>query len=354
MSQRRPISSPEAIEELVGAILRTHAAGDGPAVARAATTLAGFGYRITREQRPGLVDCSSLVAQSHWFGAAVGTPFIAETQRRAYSATDVTGVTLRPGDVLVRWPSREAAPLGLHNHVGLHLGPDRDGTSWLLESAEEGGVRATPADPIAWARGGIRRFLPELGALDPLASEAGIALARGVPKLGRLGVRLTAGLLDPRRHRGIDVYVQQAARLRAPISGTLRFTDADGVGRGDVATIVGRDDVAVVGPVAPLDRSAEGDIEAGAPLGALGTAHQRGCNVLPMLRHLPHLHLECWTTTTLPFHPERDLVRDARRPALMAYNPLLAVRVGHWRSPLMGDAEVVDLWPRAPERLLPA
>src|SRR4051812_24507907 len=76
-------------------------AGEALSVISASATFAGWRYQITREQADGLIDCSSLVSQSHWLGAAIGMPFIAETQRLAYSGIDVARNELRPGDVLV-------------------------------------------------------------------------------------------------------------------------------------------------------------------------------------------------------------------------------------------------------------
>lgn len=81
------------------------------AVARAALEHLGKRYRITRELRNGLIDCSTVVSQAHWIGAAVRVPFIAESQRNAANATAVESIAdVLPGDVLVAYPSVAASP----------------------------------------------------------------------------------------------------------------------------------------------------------------------------------------------------------------------------------------------------
>ena len=223
----RTRTRPEDVRRAVTACLESgRAAGFSPtgealSVVAASGTFAGWDYRITREQLPGLVDCSSLVSQAHWLGAAIGMPFIAETQRIAYSGTDVAAGDLRPGDVLVRYPSRAASPGGRHNHVVLHLGEHPELGPSVIESAPEVGVRVRPLNGFH-GLGGVRRFVLS-DAPDFPRQQIATQLAAAVPKLGRLGSRLTAGLDEPRRHRGVDVLLRAASEVRAPIDGTATY-----------------------------------------------------------------------------------------------------------------------------------
>lgn len=325
----------------------------GDTVVEEALRMAGFRYRITREQRPGLIDCSSLVAQSHWFGAAVGTPFIAETQRLAYSAIDVTELPRRQADVLIRWPSRQAAPGGRHNHVALFLGRDRLGDDWALESAEELGVRAVRIRAPEWALGGVRRFLPDGGYGDASTFSDALCLARGVPKLGRLGARLTAGYDPTRRHRGVDVYVPSAMIVRAPQAGRLTFTDAHATGHGDTALIEGVGSLTLLGPIAVRGRAPSGMVDAGDIIGTVGDRSASGCNTVPVLRlQARRLHMEYWAKE-MPYTFENGLQLERRRD-LRAYNPILAVRLGLLRTILSDGEQPLDLRPRAQPTVLSA
>lgn len=352
MSRPDQLLRSEDIDGLVSEIMdardeRSERLSDaGDTVVDEALRMAGFCYRITREQRPGLIDCSSLVAQSHWFGAAVGTPFIAETQRLAYSALDVTELPRRQADVLIRWPSRQAAPGGRHNHVALFLGRDRRGDDWALESAEGVGVRAVRIREPEWALGGVRRFLPPGGHGDASTFSDALCLARGVPKLGRLGARLTAGYDPKRRHRGVDVYVPSAMIVRAPQAGRLMFTDAHATGHGDTALIEGVSSLTLIGPLTVQGRAPSGMVQAGDIIGTVGDRSAPGCNTIPALRlRARRLHIEHWAKE-MPYTFESGLHLERRRD-LRAYNPILAVRFGLLRTILSDGEQPLDMRPRA-------
>ena len=94
------------------------------------------------------MDCSTLISQCMWIGAGAGVPFVAETQRLAYNAIRVAPEDRLPGDVLVRYRSRNDSPDGRHNHVAMFIGEDTGGQPWLIESRSPYGVRARRVDAI--------------------------------------------------------------------------------------------------------------------------------------------------------------------------------------------------------------
>jgi hypothetical protein len=341
-TQNRLLSAPDEVNDLVRQIVQTEVAHGLDArseclgVVRAASRFAGWSYRITREFRQGLIDCSTLVSQSHWEGAAVGTPFVAETQRTAYNAADVPEGRWLPGDVLVRYRPHELSPLRRHNHVALFAGRDPHGAAWMIESREPFGVRAVLVDDAA-ADGGARRFLPHPTRV--FDDELALALARAVPKLGRLGCRLTAALGDSQRHRGIDVCFSRSVEVFAPLDGVVAFTSS-GRGSGSSTAIImsaRRADVVVLRPLNPAvgqqARVAREDV-----IGELDLESNGGCNAIPALRGFARLHIEYWSRRHLSFHPDRDLGPSfsSSRAAVgyAAYNPLYALKVGLLGSPI--------------------
>ena len=228
MPSSPPLTTPDAISrvlrEVTAAATRRRGideASECMTVVSCAGEFAGSSYRITRELVTGLIDCSTLVSQCVWIGAGAATPFVAETQRLAYNALSIPAENRLPGDVLVRYPSRAQSPDGRHNHVALFVGEDQSDRAWLIESRAPVGVRARPVDEED-AEGGIRRFLPNPTRVFPGQQEA-LGLARAVPKLGRLGARLTAGGFDPPRHRGVDIYFHGLPVLVSPVNGTVTY-----------------------------------------------------------------------------------------------------------------------------------
>lgn len=292
----------------------------------------GWRYRITRELRAGLVDCSTLTSQAHWSGAGLGIPFVAETQRIARSGQDVSVETMLPSDVLVRHGTQPPdQPRRRHNHVVLFLGEHPQRGPWVVESAEGIGVRARPlAD--ADLEGGVRRFLPFPAEEFARATEA-LRVAAAVPKLGRLGARLTSGASGGRRHGGVDVYFSAPVDVLAPIGGALQL-DPPGRDGATVARIVdaSRGRVVRLGPLR-ITRSRRTEIAEGELLGRLTPGYQCGCNVIPALRALPRLHVELWSSAALPFWPEAGTIAvggrsDAEQQAMSAYNVVYALKLG--------------------------
>lgn len=270
---------------------------EGCRVARASLEHLGKKYRITREMTRDFIDCSTVVSQSHWIGAAVQTPFIADTQRQASNAIGVDAECLIAGDAVYAYESAKSSPGGRYNHVGLVLGSDESGIHWAIESSDPVGVRIVPLDSLRIA-GGYRRFCPN--ALDVFRDGPWCTLVRRVPKLGRLGSRLTAGYFHPSRaHRGTDIYCSDVAKASSPFTCTIVRVDR----LGSVAHRVflyadATGDVCVFGPLLDDDRH----LNVGARLiegSALGTVapelYSIGCNHLPGYRHRRHLHVEHWS-----------------------------------------------------------
>lgn len=164
------------------------------------------------------VDCSTLVSQSHWEGAAIGVPFIAENQRTAKSGKTVSSPDkLIPADVLVKYPSVEESPDGKWNHVGLYLGRDEMGDEWLIESRSDDGVTLSKIDSFN-PRGGAIRFTR---STRQFTSSEALSLAPLVPKFGRLGVRQYMETTQERTiHTGLDLYVDEGTQVFSTTSGT--------------------------------------------------------------------------------------------------------------------------------------
>src|SRR4051794_26369120 len=75
-------------------------------VCRHAMKYLGLPYKRTEELVSDSIDCSTLTSQSHWEGALLTIPFIAESQRTASSGRIVKwSEALLPGDVFVRYES---------------------------------------------------------------------------------------------------------------------------------------------------------------------------------------------------------------------------------------------------------
>lgn len=349
-TQTSPVEVRRTVIQFANATRRLGLDPDSEAAAtvRATTRFAGWKYRITRELVDGLIDCSTLASQAHWAGAAVGIPFVAETQRLAYSAKAVKPSGILPSDLLVRYPSREASPDGRHNHVVLYLGEHPRAGHWVIEASETGnGVRTRPmADSDA--DGGIRRFLPH--PTEAFASrETALSLASAVPKLGRLGCRLTAGLLDPRRHRGVDIYCRGNGPVAAPLSGRLVY-EPRGKSEAGVVHVIGADSHELVSlrPIA-LDTGSPARVEAGEPIGWLAEERPLTCNSIPALRGFPFLHFEYWSSRPHTFIDERDLPEPSipsERPPdglMKSFNPIYAIKLGLLASPISDLAVTLTL-----------
>jgi hypothetical protein len=304
-------------------------------VARCALEHVGKSYRITRELWPGLIDCSTLVSQSHWSGAAIQTPFIAETQRRASNARAVERADLLPGDAIYSYSSAAEAPGGRHNHVALFLGRDESGTSWTIESREETGVVFTRLHEVKFG-GGIRRFC--LAPLRVFPNGPWSRLAPRVPKLGRLGARLTASYLSLRRHSGIDIYVDADWPVLSPLSGTVVAIFKTSPSSGSFIGIWSsrHENCSLLGPVnVRPGLRVDQDIQAGVFLGS--PAHgpgPGGCNIIPRPPGAVRLHWELWAGSGFAVSPARDL-RCAWLPrgldvraSLLAQNPIYAMKRG--------------------------
>jgi hypothetical protein len=296
--------------------------GEALSILAMSARFAGWQYRITREQTHGFIDCSALVAQAHWLGAAIGVPFIADNQRQAYTATDGADRALLPADVLVRHRSRADAPGGSHNHVVLYLGKHPRHGPYVIESAPAVGVRVRPLDELD-ILGGVRRFVRDE---DKDFSDRSVALelAAAVPKLGRLGARLVAD--EQRRHRGVDIAVAGDAELRAPIAGELSH-------EGSVARITapGGDAMVVFGAV-DISTDPGRSVKVGQVIGRLAPNRLPSCNPTQGL-----LHLEFWTTSTLPYFSERGMELSLGGQTLQAFNAVYATKLGLIESPVKPD-----------------
>lgn len=317
-------------------VLREMEPRECAAVAVAATAHVGKGYRITRELSPDTVDCSTLVSQAHWLGAAIQTPFIAESQRLAQNGKDVEGEEIIPGDCLYAYASRESSPGGKHNHVAMYVGEDSAGHHWAIESADPVGVRFVPLESVR-REGGIRRFCPSpqsrfgLGQWDRLASS--------VPKLGRLGARLTSRHASTTRHPGTDIYVDHETSVRSPLAGHVVALRP--LGRGEFAVTIGRGDgmVTVLAPVLPLQATVGEYVDGGSVIGRLGTVKSPHCNAIPGFGGRARLHWELWAIKSEQPSPSPGLCPDQGLGAgvgksQLALSPIYMVKSGALEPPV--------------------
>jgi hypothetical protein len=305
------------------------------AVARCALEHVGKSYRITRELWPGLIDCSTLVSQSHWVGAAIQTPFIAETQRRASNAMIVEPADLLPGDAIYSYPSKDEAPGGRHNHVALFLGNDQEERPWAIESREETGVALIRLQDVKFG-GGIRRFCIE--PLRRFPPGMWSRLVPRVPKLGRLGARLTASYLGARRHSGIDLYVEADWLVVSPLSGTIMTVFKTSPFSGSFIGIWSSRHGACT-LLGPVDISAGlrvgQEVQAGRVLGSpVHGPGPGGCNTIPSPPGAVRLHWELWAQVGFGVSPASDLTcawlprRFDHGTALVAQNAMYALKRG--------------------------
>lgn len=191
------------------------------AVARTAFRFLGLPYGRSEDFSENFIDCSTLTSQSHWEGALVGIPFIAENQRIGASGVDIAELSrVIPGDVVVKFRGLDDTTDN-HNHVALVLGRDVAGQLWLIESCAKVGARVISLEEFTPAAG-IRRYLPSPDAcFDTGEAVAALALAGCVPKLGRFYARQHA--VDGRRirHEGVDIYCPANSNVFAPMEGNV-------------------------------------------------------------------------------------------------------------------------------------
>lgn len=188
-----------------------------------------FSYKRSEELDNGAtIDCSTLVSQSHWEGAAIGIPFVAENQRTAMSGQTIFSLDeMIPGDVLVKYASLNEAPDKTWNHVGLYLGRDFDGEQWLIESTSKTGVRLAKVTDFD-QKGGLKRFTFSKTVFDSLTAHEALKLTALVPKFGRLGVRQYRTSESTRlAHKGLDIYVNEGTCVYATLSGKVSLISDD-------------------------------------------------------------------------------------------------------------------------------
>jgi hypothetical protein len=296
----------------------------------------GKSYHITRELRPGLIDCSTLVSQSHWTGAAVQMPFIAETQRTAVNGYFVDRSDLVPGDCIYAYPTKDEAPDGKHNHVVLFIGADETGELWAIESRPESGVALIELNSVSF-RGGIKRFCPE--PMRSFGQGYWADLAARVPKLGRLGARLTSQYdgSPVSRHAGTDIYDVVGSMVLSPFAGVVSRLQTLPSGGNMVHQWSESDSqFSILGPIALTGRLRVGSrIERGDVLGrAVGGACPTGCNAIPGHPRSQRLHWELWAPERLGQSPAPGLAATIRLPptsngeALVAQNAVYQVKRG--------------------------
>ncbi|MDO8573053.1 MAG: peptidoglycan DD-metalloendopeptidase family protein [bacterium] len=188
-----------------------------------------FSYQRSEElDDKTTIDCSTLVSQSYWEGAAIGIPFVAENQRTAMSGQTVSSLSeMIPGDVLVKYASLNEAPDKTWNHVGLYLGRDFDGEQWLIESTSKFGVRLSKVTDFD-QKGGLKRFTFSKTVFDLFVANEALRLTTLVPKFGRLGVRQYCISGATRlAHKGLDIYVNEGTCVYATLSGKVSLIGDD-------------------------------------------------------------------------------------------------------------------------------
>jgi hypothetical protein len=358
------LSQPEQadVASLVSAFIEANrsvgfdARSEASRVLKSAAGFSGWRYRITRELTRDWVDCSTLVSQAHWNGAGIGVPFVAETQRRAYSALAIAPEERTPSDVLIAYPTKAMAPDGRHNHVVMYLGRHPQLGEWVIEAAVSAdGVQVRPLKETD-SDGGVRRFLPFPKSFAFPATDVALRLAQSVPKLGRLGARLTSGLVVPRRHRGVDIYAREEFSVRAPLDGSIVRETFRGQSRlGALHVISPNRTLAVSMYGIEWTHLGSDVVEVGDVLGVCRRHPASLCNSIPVLRGYPKLHLEMWSKQRLPFSYERGLApppwMDDVAPTPRPFNPIYAIKLGLIGTPIeKDDIDVLLTMPWSPKQ----
>lgn len=312
------------------------------AVALACFEHLGKSYRSTRELQRDTIDCSTLVSQSHWIGAAIQIPFIAETQRLARTATVVERSDMLPGDSIYAYAKKQDSPGGRHNHVVLFIGHDEYGTPWAMDAREECGVILRDLRLVKSA-GGIRRFCIE--PLEVFSGGPWSLMARRVPKLGRFGARLTVDSKSGRRHAGIDIYAPTGCDVLSPHTGSVVEAFVTTSGASMIGIWSSSDRMySMVGPISVNSGICVGrDVSRGDALGRLiGGASLGRCNAIPEHDRRERLHWELWTTRSFGVPPVPSLIcRDlpplvGTEEELVAQNALYYVKRGNVGPCLLG------------------
>lgn len=299
---------------------------DAQRVVDLARSAAGQPYGVTRELATApLVDCSTLVSQAHWEGAGLVIPFVAENQRRALNGLRIDVRSATVGDVLFFFDGTH--PRRPHNHSCIVA--DRSG-DWIevVEARPDAGVAVT-IYPTARFTGGAIRFLrdPAPSAIDALF------LASSVPKLGRLGARLTSDVGIGRHHRGTDICVRPGSPVLAPVGGEVVDIAFGGLlDRWSAVSVRNDDHLHVLKPLsAPFVRLGA-IVTTGDVLGTVADISIVGCNV-PSGRFRRHtsLHWELWSRSEHAYAP--CPVLDPTH-GWQACNPVYASRMNACRSPV--------------------
>lgn len=308
---------------------------ESSSIAMAALEHLGKGYRITRELHPNFIDCSTLVSQSHWIGAAVQVPFIADSQLRATNAKIVDIGDVIPGDAIFAYKNGRESPGGRHNHVALYMGTDPVGRGWAAECREERGARLVELRSLSFG-GGVRRFAPNPLVTYPMGEWSWFV--RRVPKLGRLGSRLTSRYAGNDRHRGTDIYVSYGSVIRSPLTGNI--IDVYNSGKECFTVDIWCKEKSmrtVIGPILADERFRVGtDVESGTILGlATYAPGPGGCNVVAHSVGCARVHWELWTLPDFGASPAPMLTCERERyllgPAakLVPQNVVYALKLGH-------------------------
>ncbi len=316
---------------------------EAEAVAICSLDFVGFTYGISRELRPGEIDCSTLISQAYWLGAGIRLPFRADDQLRSPMAESVNAADLLPGDLVFAYPSASESFNGRHNHVAMALGKDGWGEDWVIESSDPDGAHYAR---LAHARlgGGFRRISNHTA--PGLGTGEWIDLARRVPKLCRLGARLTSGTsTHHRRHMGTDIVLDAPTSIAAPVSGRvsrLVYTQGSEVAAIEVLA-ADRNSVHVLGPFGRTECSLGEDVVRGQVLGRTSSVPVAGCNVTQLTRRRHRVHWEVWATERsratyeplLPFEQRMTAVGPTS-PPMLAQNPVYLMRLGAVGSPTAG------------------
>ena len=259
-----------------------------------ALEMLGWGYQQSEELvRESAIDCSTLVSQSHWEGAAIGVPFVAENQRTAVSGLNIRRIEdAIPSDVLVKYRSLDESPEGRWNHVGLYLGADFRGERWVIEAAGGQGVQLSTVKAFR-PEGGIKRFTLSWSVFDSLEARQALALTRLVPKLGRLGARQYRRSSAERiPHRGLDLYTEPGAYVHATLDGTISL-EWDPIEQFNGVAIVGSRYIVRVFPLGEIMVSAGTPVKKGDMIGRLVPPSETSDIRYATFPHgSSHLHLE--------------------------------------------------------------
>lgn len=317
---------------------------ESESVAVAATSFMGSRYSISRELRPGFIDCSTLASQAHWLGGGIRIPFRAEAQLQNTRGVAVHLGDLKPGDLVFAYPSARHSPGGLHNHVALYLGRGDDShPGYVIESRHPSGV-GIRALGEAQQGGGFRRYCPNAD----VAFAGGIwqELARRVPKLARLGARLTSATSTSwRRHLGTDLLLDGPTPVRAPIDGVVtRVVAGRSLGPSAIELEATSDwpSIQVLGPWDVFYPSVGSQVRRGESLGISSNAYMHGCNVLPLAPRWHRLHWEVWSESESGAEHDPSLDFGARMTGIgrdqvraRAHNPIYLVKLGRLHSPVL-------------------